>query len=1134
MEINETQQGNVIILKPEGRLDSAAVPFLSQKLQQLINDKKIEIAIDFSAVEQLNSDGLRILLMADKRIKAVHGSLMLCALSDELISVLKISGFIETFTLYQRIDDIFEKTTTQISKVKQVPTMENSQLLSKLTQLPRYLYQDNIFPLRNNTFSQHALAQEPLFPFHRTPSILQPASSHREPITYNNAIQELSCLLLQHRQARHRIHIYVVAQLDYLAMFAIQEVFRLLGVRHIHSNTQLGAQAQAYSHTLVTGQETPYLTVEKSIPGEHRLFILSGWNGIITNPDIFHQIQNKNNYAYLIDVLQTETADSIMEQFGAQSIVLLKSGTDPLFALSIAHEILQHHPDAINTDFLNHYADTKSLREYIHLISQDNYQAIHIAPQIAADESYQDNITTAISQIARLLAQPEIIPIHIPSMGLAQSSGMQAYALWDNLFALVGKLGLHADGSVAGGSLRITGQSNTQGAIQALAPDSFFARIPINEMTASDVSQRLGLPEESYRALLSQPALSLHEDLQTQATDIKKELFIFFGTQFEANLPHRQQWLQRLQNKNSTFIVIDPIPDPFSIEHAYLLIPSNPDCASSKVLLNGDNSFSLQMPERIAGAETRTDLTIIYDLMANITEQLNDTTIASAHPDLSRLHQLGYLQARFVAPNKNLAHHALTIGRSPKSDITLTHPTISWEHASIHCVDKEKPLFKIKDLGSSNGTFKNNKRINKTTFTPEDTITVGAVTLVESDYSLLLADHDHNVGLLRQENEVNRPQIWQRILDYTQTNPPLYCLPQHADKTPIQWQELLLRKTIPSQQTNHARLTYSLLDFPFRDKYQKAYLLHFFIPAPPLYDTSLANKTLLITGRAAISKDPARTFFAQTSFNSGKTSNYQYMPQEHPLYVSPALATIHQLATGDTVQITLEHNKTRLLPIVISDRLHGNIAYMSFHKSLAQIEQGHYCNDLLYDVAAYCPYTDIPTIKKSYLQFTPVGTLSEDKKQALLHISDPVASPYPPIRVPEERLLAFNAAKQQLQEILPGSNIHNTSPKVEENNKETLLANKKCPSFSKIDTQMQEYCLQLESEKKKLEQKIKQLQAQLNENQQISITKQAQQPEKQQISVLQQQINTLQQQLQQAEKRYTYLKQQISTLIQEN
>ncbi len=68
----------------------------------------------------------------------------------------------------------------------------------------------------------------------------------------------------------------------------------------------------------------------------------------------------------------------------------------------------------------------------------------------------------------------------------------------------------------------------------------------------------------------------------------------------------------------------------------------------------------------------------------------------------------------------------ITIGRGPDNDIVLDAPQISRHHARI--LRKEKDLF-IEDLASANGTFLNGKRVGRSPFKPEDTLSFGTYTV---------------------------------------------------------------------------------------------------------------------------------------------------------------------------------------------------------------------------------------------------------------------------------------------------------------------------------------------------------------------------------------------------------------------
>ncbi len=75
-------------------------------------------------------------------------------------------------------------------------------------------------------------------PIHLAPSVLDPATGLRKAISYHEAIDQLAGMMLDHMQPNKRSLVYASGQIDYFAIFAMQEVFRLLGIRNLTGNAE--------------------------------------------------------------------------------------------------------------------------------------------------------------------------------------------------------------------------------------------------------------------------------------------------------------------------------------------------------------------------------------------------------------------------------------------------------------------------------------------------------------------------------------------------------------------------------------------------------------------------------------------------------------------------------------------------------------------------------------------------------------------------------------------------------------------------------------------------------------------------------------------------------------------------------
>ncbi|PKL74864.1 MAG: hypothetical protein CVV27_18310, partial [Candidatus Melainabacteria bacterium HGW-Melainabacteria-1] len=433
---------------------------------------------------------------------------------------------------------------------------------------------------------KHALGERPaLFPLHLRPSVMD-ITGRRVPLFYEEALERFAHLVLEHRPPRARTLVYASGQIDYFAVFALQEVFRLLGVRNMTSNCEHGYFSGGVYKAFLAGAPGPFVTIRQALQQPRGLYLLSGWNGYVTHPPVFKALLKKQPLdAWLIDIMQTESAQLLSGLLGPERILLIRPGGDSQLALGIAHELLTRYPRAVESRFLTQFADAASFADFAMLARQPHFAAEPLADRLAPESAYRERIMRAVREIGRQLADPEVVPVAIPSMGLSQTRGIVPHCLWANLLAMLGKYGLHPDGSLAGGVLQLPGQINHETHLQGLSPQHFMGRIPVNPEGAVEAARRHGLPADAYDKLLS---VSPRSVLDYSEPDSRRELFVFFGGQFATNMMNQPRWLRKLTDQQAQFVVIDPAPDDFCLKHAALILPTPPHVATARLYQNGE------------------------------------------------------------------------------------------------------------------------------------------------------------------------------------------------------------------------------------------------------------------------------------------------------------------------------------------------------------------------------------------------------------------------------------------------------------------------------------------------------------------------------------------------------------------
>jgi len=111
MEISERKVGEVCVVGITGRLDSGTSDSLAQRLHHLIDGGERRLVIDGEKLDYISSTGLRVLLVAAKRLKAVDGRIVLSSLKPHILEVFEIAGFTSLFPIYATADQAAQQSS---------------------------------------------------------------------------------------------------------------------------------------------------------------------------------------------------------------------------------------------------------------------------------------------------------------------------------------------------------------------------------------------------------------------------------------------------------------------------------------------------------------------------------------------------------------------------------------------------------------------------------------------------------------------------------------------------------------------------------------------------------------------------------------------------------------------------------------------------------------------------------------------------------------------------------------------------------------------------------------------------------------------------------------------------------------
>ncbi len=111
MKITEERRGEVLIVRPEGRIDTSTSDELERSLMGRLDAGLERLVVDMGGTDYISSAGLRVLLLAAKKLRAAGGHLALAGLNPSVRQIFELAGFFSILAVEADTDRAVARVT---------------------------------------------------------------------------------------------------------------------------------------------------------------------------------------------------------------------------------------------------------------------------------------------------------------------------------------------------------------------------------------------------------------------------------------------------------------------------------------------------------------------------------------------------------------------------------------------------------------------------------------------------------------------------------------------------------------------------------------------------------------------------------------------------------------------------------------------------------------------------------------------------------------------------------------------------------------------------------------------------------------------------------------------------------------
>lgn len=108
MNIKKEKIGDFSVLKIKGRIDTMHSNALEDEVNLLFDSGAKNWVFNCRGMNYISSSGLRVFLVAQKKVKTINGKLYLCEMQPAIQEIFRISGFSNLFRIFETQEEALE------------------------------------------------------------------------------------------------------------------------------------------------------------------------------------------------------------------------------------------------------------------------------------------------------------------------------------------------------------------------------------------------------------------------------------------------------------------------------------------------------------------------------------------------------------------------------------------------------------------------------------------------------------------------------------------------------------------------------------------------------------------------------------------------------------------------------------------------------------------------------------------------------------------------------------------------------------------------------------------------------------------------------------------------------------------